>query len=936
MKRFLFFGFLFLFGSVVYSQEYKIMGKVIDTTSTLGLPNANIVLKGVSDTSFFKGAVANTEGFFILSPVPKGTYQLQITFVGYDTIVKSVEVTEDVRIGKIFMNESTEMLESVNVETVGVRVEQKGDTTQYNANQFKTNPDATAEDLINKMPGLTNENGTIKAQGEEVKKVLVDGKPFFGDDAGAALKNIPADMIDKVQVFDKMSDQAAFTGYDDGSGQKTINLITKNGGKGQFGKVYAGYGTEDRYNVGGNYNKFDKDRRITVLGMSNNINQQNFSSQDLLGVSSGGYGGYGKPGGGPGSYGGGSGSNFMVGQSSGIAQTHAFGINYSDKWKSKIKVSGSYFFNYSDVNNASELYRNYITNGDSALVYSEQNHSGSLNMNHRASLKFEFDIDTMNFISIMPNFNFQLNDKNSFLLGKNTVSENYILSNLDNSNSSIFDGYTFTNEMTYRRKLRKKGRTISLSVNTDFNDKKGDTKLSSYNYFASAGDTSFVDQEGNQRTNGYRYSANLAYTEPIGKKMQLMVNYSPSYVYNQTNKETFNYDASSGEYYSLDSILTNIYDNTFISHKPGIGINYNTEKKSLSAGTDIQYATLHGTQDFPIADPVSKDFFNLLPNLSYSYKFTKTQSIRIRYRTSTSAPGVSQLQDVIDNSNPLQLKAGNPNLEQSYTNSAFGRYGKTNIENGRSFFWMFHTRFTNNYISNETVIPQQDSVLSNGVLLAKGSQLTRPVNIDGYRSGGTYITYSLPLKRLKSNLNLNTGLSYNRIPALINSQKNLADNYNMNGGFTLSSNISPALDFNLSYAGNYVWVQNSLQTTLNSSYFYHLATFKINWNIWKGIIFNTNVMQSFYSGLSENYNLNFTLLNAEIGYKFLKDKLLEVKITAFDILNQNNSVSRTVTETYIEDANSMVLKQYFLLTVTYNLKKIGELPQEEKPMWMKH
>lgn len=916
------------------AQGFKMMGKVIDTTSQQSLPNANIIIKGISDTSFFKGSVADLEGRFFMNGIPQGEYTLQITFVGYDTLQKKLTITEDQRLGPVYIRESAKLLDGANVETMGIRVEQKGDTTQYNANQFKTNPDATAEDLINKMPGLTNENGVVKAQGEEVKKVLVDGKPFFGDDAGAALKNIPADMIDKVQVFDKMSDQSQFTGYDDGSGQKTINLITKNGGKGQFGKVYGGYGTDDHYTVGGNYNKFDKDKRFTILGMSNNINQQNFTSQDLLGVSSGGYSGYG--GMGRGGMGGGSGSSFMVGQSNGVSQSHAFGLNYSDKWGSKIKVSSSYFFNYSDLDNVSDIYRNFITQNDSSLIYSEVNRSNTKNTNHRANFKFEYDIDTMNSISINPKFNFQINDKNSALIGQNLVDASLVLSSLDNLNSSIFDGYTFGNEFTYRRKLNKKGRTISTTINSDFNDRTGITKLNSSNYFLALSDISMVDQEGDQRTKGYTLSANLAYTEPMGKKGQLMINYSPSYTNNDIRKETDNYDANSGEYIAMDPILTNIYDNTYITHKPGLGFNYNTEKKSLSVGTDVQMATLSGNQVYPAITIQPRNFFNVLPNLSYSYKFTKTSSLRVRYRTSTSAPSVSQLQDVIDNTNPLLLRSGNSALDQSYTQMIFGRYGSTNITNGRSFFVMFHSRFTNDHIGNATFIPSSDSTLSNGIVMSKGSQLSKPVNLDGYVSASTYTTYSLPLKKLKCNVNLNGGITFNRIPAKINEQINLADNFNYNGGVTISSNISPKLDFNIGYTGNYVMVTNSLQSSLNNNYYFHLATFKLNWNIWKGVIFNTNITQSFYNGLSQDFNQSFTLVNAEIGYKFLKEKQLEVKITAFDILNQNNSISRTVTETYIEDANSLVLNQYFLIMVTYNLKKVGDLPVEDKPMWMKH
>jgi Carboxypeptidase regulatory-like domain len=300
-------------------QSLRIMGRITDTITGQPLANATILLKSASDTAFFKSTLSSPEGRFFITEFEAGSYQLLVMLEGYDTLLRKLTITEPMRIGQLFLKKSANVLNAVEIKSTQVRVEQKGDTTQYNANAFKTHKDATAEELVNKLPGITNDGGTIKAHGEEVKKVLIDGKPFFGDDAAATLKNIPADMIDKIQVFDKMSDQAQFTGYDDGSGQKTINLITKNGGKGQFGKIYAGYGPEDKYQAGGNFNKFNAEQRFSILGMSNNINQQNFTSTDLLGVSAGGSSG--RRGGD-----GGSSSGFNVGTSKGIAQTHAFGL----------------------------------------------------------------------------------------------------------------------------------------------------------------------------------------------------------------------------------------------------------------------------------------------------------------------------------------------------------------------------------------------------------------------------------------------------------------------------------------------------------------------------------------------------------------------------------------------------------------------------------
>lgn len=909
------------------------MGRVIDSTSNTGLLNATIILKGTSDTSFFKGIVSGEEGRFFFQGIPDGDYKLQFSFVGYDTIVKNISVHEDFRVGKIMLHESAKLLDGATVDGMAIRMEQDGDTTNYNANAFKTHENATAEDLVNKLPGISNENGTLKANGEEVQKVLVDGKPFFGDDAKTTLKTIPADMIDKVQVYDKMSNQATFTGYDDGSGQKTINLITKNGGKGQFGKVYGGYGNtenldSDKYSAGGNFNKFDGSKRFTILGMTNNINQQNFTSQDLLGVSSGG--GYGR---GRGGYGGSSG--FNLGTSDGIAITNSFGVNFSNEWKKKLKFTGSYFLNYNHLDNESVLERNYITNSDSNLVYSERNVSDADNAMHRVAIKLDYEPDTLNQFTLETKIRYQDNFNKSVLNGNNAIID-ILQSSLDNTNSSSAKGYNLENELSYRRRLNKIGRTISAELNSTMNNSKGNTQLFSYNNFYIIDDSTLLDQRGNQISNGQTHELEITYTESIGKFSQLLISYLPSININNQDRETNNYDLFTGEYNSLDTLLTNKYENIYLVQRAGLGFNFNKDKKTLNVGIDGQIANLDGTTTFPFNGSINKSFQSILPNLMYMYKFTKTASFRMRYRTSTAAPTVSQLQEVVNNSNPLLLTSGNASLNQSYTHMLFARIAKTDMKTGRGLFLMMHSRFTTNYVGNQTIIPSSDTTLSNGIFIQKGAQLTRQVNLNGYRSISSYFTFSTPMQKIKSNLSINSGVNYNRIPALINNETNLADNIGVSSGFSLTSNISQKIDFTVGYKANYNIVKNSLQTNSDNNFFYHTIDAKINWNIWKGLIFNANMMQNLYNGLGEGFNQSFTLINAEIGYQLLKNKQLDLKLGVFDLLNQNTSISRTVTETYIEDYNSLVLNRYFMITATYHLKKVGELPKEEKPFWMRH
>ena len=330
--------------------ERKFTGQVIDGAAKTPMIGANVLIKTVTD-SLLRGTVTGADGRFEIARPFIPEVKLEITFLGYKTITKIHSFREPVELGELILLEDTKVLGEVLVQGVSVVGEQKGDTTSFNANAFKTQTNAQAEDLIKKMPGITMQGGQIQAQGEQVQKILVDGREFFGSDPSIALRNLPADAIDRVEVLDQRSDQSRLTGFDDGNYTKTINIILRSDRKnGSFGRTYAGYGNDDRYAAGGSVNFFKGDQRISVLGLFNNINQQNFSSQDLAGLTANASAGAGRggPGGGGfggGQWGGGGNNNFLVGNSGGIVTTNAVGLNYSDKWGKKFNVSGSYFFN---------------------------------------------------------------------------------------------------------------------------------------------------------------------------------------------------------------------------------------------------------------------------------------------------------------------------------------------------------------------------------------------------------------------------------------------------------------------------------------------------------------------------------------------------------------------------------------------------------------
>ena len=876
--------------------------------------------------------VSNKEGSFVFNNVPGGNYTLSVTSVGYGNFKKEVRITgTSIDLGNVSVAKSAETLATVIISSA-TPVRQKNDTVEYSASQYKINPDATSEDLIKKMPGVTiDKSGAVTAQGETVQKVTVDGRDFFGDDATATLRNLPAEVIDKIQVFDKLSDQAQLTGFDDGNTTKSINIVTKADMRtGNFGRVFAGYGTDDRYSAGGNVSFFNNARRISLVGLLNNVNQQNFSSQDLLGVtSSGNRGGGGRRGGGGGggNFRGGGSGNFMVGQQSGIAKTNALGVNYSDAWGKKIDVSGSYFFNNSNTSNNQTLNQQNIITKDTSQYYNENTGSDNKNYNNRVNFRLTYKIDSSNSILVTSNLNFQNNNSVNFVTGTNYFDANKqtLLSQTNNDITSNNSGNSLSNSILYRHAFPKKGRSISLGVNTSISDKNGQNYLTAINtYYKSTTITDSLQQLSDQKSKNKRYSFNLVYTEPVGKKAQLQFNYNPSFSNNDADQETFNYDKGTSKYSSLDTSLSNKFKNTYNTQNTGITYRLGDRDNMVSAGLSYQYGELKSDQVFPRMSHINNSYSNILGNAFARFKLSSRSNLRLIYRSSVSPPSVTQLQNVINNSNQFFYTTGNPDLQQQYTNNIITRYTYTNSAKSQSFFANIFFQTINDYVANATYTASKDSVLSNTLTLFKGSQISKPVNLNGYMSARSFFTFGMPLKFMKSILNWNAGVSYAKLPGLLNNVDNISNTYNYNLGAVLASNISENIDFTLSYSANINTVKNSIQPSLNNNYFTQSTGFTANLLTKKGLFFQNDLSNQYYQGLSGGFNQNYWLWNVAIGQKFLKNEMGELKLSVFDLLKQNKSISRNVTDSYIQDVQNQVLQQYFMLTFTYKLKTFGK------------
>lgn len=925
------------------AQNITLKGALRDKTDSSALRNATIRLTSPNDAQFRKQALTDRDGAFEIPDLKPAPYIITISYIGYGELTRAIMLqAETQNLGTIYMPKSSRDLKEVVIKGQVPPAQQKGDTLQYNADAYKTNPDASGEDLVKKMPGIVVENGTVKAHGEDVKRVLLDGKEFFGEDATLALRNLPAEMISKIEVFDRQSDQAQFTGFDDGNSQKTINVVTRAEMRsGQFGKVFAGYGTDGRYNAGGSVNLFNGDRRISLIGLTNNINQQNFSQQDLLGVMNagsnrggGGRGGGGRGGGGFGGGGfGGGGGNFMVGQQNGINKTNSFGINYSDDWGKKISVTGSYFFNNS--NNSNEEFTNTQTvrdDGTSQYNSEEQRSSGN-NYNHRVNMRIEYKMDSSNSFIFTPGISFQNNRSSSSSF--TTISPEGFninpISSSENIRSANNSGYNLNGNLTYRHAFAKRGRTLSLGIGFGANDREGETHNLNYVTDIKNGNlTDTVNQQILPFSDGHNFNANIAYTEPVGKQGQLQFNYNPSVSKSNSDRKTYDFDTDIDKFALMDTSQSSLFNNTYTAQNAGVSYRLGNRDKMLSFGVSYQHSTLASDAVFPVPAKVRKSFSNILPNAMLMMKAGQYGRIRLFYRTNTNNPSIQQLQDVLNVGNSINVSMGNPELDQSFGHTLAARYNYTNTQNGQNFFANVFFSSTQDFVTNAIYFAKSDTVLTPTFTLLQGGQISKPVNLDGYWSVRSSFTYGLPVKFIKSNFNLNAGLGFTQTPNMIDNVSSLTGNYNYNIGAVISSNISEYVDFTVNYSANFNTVKDPTATETTTKYFSHTAGVSFNLLSKNGWVMQQELNNQLYSGLSEGNNQNYFLWNASVGKKFLKNQRGELRLSGFDLLKQNRSISRIQNGKITTDVRSQVLTQYFMLTFTYKLRNFGKAPASNR------
>ena len=917
MKRF-FSLLLVAFSSFMNAQaqeSYQVNGRLVDTLGTpLARATVGVYIVGSQDTL---KTITNNVGFYLIKGIPQKKFVIMFSSVGYGTTRKALTMPEGEEVLKMddykLFPEYSSMQEIV-ISTPPIIV--KEDTVEYKADSFRLKPNAMVEDLLKKMPGIeVDKNGTITAQGKTVSRVRVNGKDFFSGDPKAATQQLSADMIDKVQVIDDYGDLANVSGIKDGEPDKIINLqLKKDRNRGIFSRTVVGAGTSERYQGTANINFFNNNKQLSVFGGANNNNTSTFNFD---GGSGGGGGNFGGGGGG-----GGGGRAFQVniggnnqggfGGEEGLRTTNSMGLNFRNDFENK---KGSVYGNYSYSSRETEVFKDVASQNffqNTKFLNHQIDTSLSSSKSHRASINFEWNIDSFNYVKFIPEMSVRDSRSNSVAFFDYLRNDADTTSKGSNLNSSNSNAPSFSGNLIFNHKFRKRGRNFSMNINGGYNTTDGESMRdnTTFNYFPILAAT-ILNQRIITDNQSDNFNIRFNYSEPLMKDRYLDMIYSYGQSFTSNDRATRVFDPITQDY-SYSELLSNAFENDFINQRIGANIRTVKKKYNYTIGASAQPVNQKGyslTRDSAYT-PIKR--LNLLPSANFAYNFTRNKTLRFFYNGNARQPSFSQLQPVKDVSNPQYQIQGNPLLKPEQAHVFSMSFNNLNFLTGQTFFIGANYNFVNNQIVNNTIR-----------VGGAGSQLTTYENVDGNYTASGFYNFSKPWSNRTYIFSINGTVAYNNNITLIDSERNIGKNMLLSQGAKFEFNWKDWFEFDL--GGRYGL--NSVKYTLPGQPDVNYTSWTISNNsridIPGGWVFRHDLEYIINRGLSASVNQNIALLNASFEKTIFKKKNGIFRISGFDIFKQNTSIARTINGNNIVDTRVNRLTRYFLMTFIYRFNKFN-------------
>lgn len=890
------FIFLLALGTLtVFSQVHQqnIIGVVKDGNNT-PIVGASVVLLNSVDSVLVSFASTELDGSFILKRVKSGEYRFQISYLGYGTIEKMVKVAiENLNMGVITLTETSNVLEEVKITAEFTPIVIKKDTIEYNADAYRVRPNATVEELLKKLPGIeVDDQGVITAQGEEVKRVTVDGKKFFGDDPKMATKNLPADAIKKVQVFDKKSDRAEFTGISDGETEKTINLELKADKKiGTFGEIAAGIGSKDRFESKFSLNKFNAKYQIASLINFNNVSNQGFSFSDysaLMGQN-------------PFSRGGGNSGLVNSGNNSGQIKSVTGGLNLYYEFSKKLNVNTNYFITYADQFLIRNTDKENVNGTESFFSYDDAENN-SLRKQHNVNLNFQLKPDSFTRMDFESFVRFNFNNSDARTLSGTSNADLFRVADNIQSDVSDSDVQDLSFRLNITRRLKKAGRIVSLNTQYGLAESESDYHIdrSEYDYIASLRER--ILQEQISRNDNKNFNINAEYKEPLGNKNYVGLVYSLRNYSTDFLKDFYDIDTISS-IKTLNNELTANSFNDILYNKYGVNYTKDNDDYSLNANFMFQRSALNWNDGSETLSPLNKKYNYFLPSLNFNWT---AKNLRFRYSTSVDEPSANQLQPIVNNSDPLNLYVGNPELRPEYSHSFNIRYNFFDNFNFRNLFAFITFRHTKDKIVNAQAIS------SNFV------RTISPVNTASSQNINLNVSYSTPIRKLtiKSRIfgNMSVNKSFNFINAFQNEVVSTRPRLGLELENLKNKVVSLVVGSEIAYEQNRYSQSTALNTSFTTNRYWSnlLVQFGEGWTL------DGNVNHTVYSQERFGEDNTLTFINTSFSKRFYKDRI----IAAFrinDILNTGSGITRAIGDTYVEEVYTNAIGRYIMFTVTYKL-----------------